>query len=285
MNKIERKISEVSDLNTRQFLLLRYHTQNKSTVQIASELKCSYTTVSKCLRKCGIRIRTNSESHMGELNAQFGISPKGKYEIDEKFYNNLNADSCWVIGFLAADGCIESKYHYSFVQKDKKVLTKIAKLLRYSGPIKPNNGIHRLRISNVRHVATLKELGLTPRKSLTLKMPQIPQSYVWDFIRGYFDGDGSIYCTFVTVKGKKYKQWRISFVGSNSFIQELNKIVSHQFNFKKVAVSQYNNVSTVKYSGKAALEILQTMYHRSVPTNRLDRKYQIYQTFSKEMVQ
>jgi hypothetical protein len=35
-------------------------------------------------------------------------------------------------------------------------------------------------------------LGGTENKSLTLEFPEVPKEYLPDFIRGYFDGDGSI---------------------------------------------------------------------------------------------
>lgn len=36
-------------------------------------------------------------------------------------------------------------------------------------------------------------LGGIPAKSLTVKFPNIPENYISDFLRGNFDGDGSIY--------------------------------------------------------------------------------------------
>lgn len=283
MYKIERKIAEISDMSTSQFLRLRYIEEQKSTVQIAKELGCNHVSVAQWLRKCEIKIRTNSESHRGRLNHQYGKSSARKYDIDEHFYDNLNANSCWVIGFLSADGCIENKYRYSFVQKEIQPLITIARLLKYSGKVRPHNGLYRLRISNAVHIAALKRIGITPRKSLTLEMPNIPEQYLWDFIRGYFDGDGSVYFTFSEANGKKYKQWRISFVGSDSFIRSINRIVSSKFCFKPVKVSKWKNISMVKYSGRMALTILDAIYQGSKPSNRLDRKYKIYRIFSKEM--
>ncbi|MEL3972227.1 LAGLIDADG family homing endonuclease [Rossellomorea oryzaecorticis] len=35
--------------------------------------------------------------------------------------------------------------------------------------------------------------GIQPNKSLSIQLPTIPDSYLNHFIRGYFDGDGSIY--------------------------------------------------------------------------------------------
>ena len=37
------------------------------------------------------------------------------------------------------------------------------------------------------------KFGLTPKKSHTMKLPDIPDAYFFHFVRGYFDGDGGVY--------------------------------------------------------------------------------------------
>jgi hypothetical protein len=41
-------------------------------------------------------------------------------------------------------------------------------------------------------VKDLMEIGLTPRKSLTIQLPTIPDEYFYHFTRGYIEGDGWI---------------------------------------------------------------------------------------------
>jgi hypothetical protein len=60
----------------------------------------------------------------------------------------------------------------------------------------------------------LELLGLTERKSLTMKFPDIPEEYMRHFIRGCWDGDGSFFIN----DGKI----RASFVsGSKEFMEKL----------------------------------------------------------------
>ena len=57
-------------------------------------------------------------------------------------------------------------------------------------------------------------------KSLTLTFPteeQVPKEYIYDFIRGYFDGDGSINYY------EKQNAFHLNFVGTEAFIKELSK--------------------------------------------------------------
>ena len=69
----------------------------------------------------------------------------------------------------------------------------------------------------------LKNLGLYPNKSLTITFPNetiLPKQYIYDFIRGYFDGDGCI----MTSETSKHKL-QISIIGSKSFIESLKNFI------------------------------------------------------------
>ena len=51
----------------------------------------------------------------------------------------------------------------------------------------------------------LLKLGLTPNKSLTIKLPKVPDVYLKDFVRGYFDGDGHVSTGMYNRKGRATK--------------------------------------------------------------------------------
>lgn len=65
-------------------------------------------------------------------------------------------------------------------------------------------------------VNDLKRLGCTEQKSLNLTFPtkeQVPPHLLHHFIRGYFDGDGSI--------SLYNNDYHVSIVGTESFIKSL----------------------------------------------------------------
>ena len=69
------------------------------------------------------------------------------------------------------------------------------------------------------------KLGLEPNKSLSMKFPKVPKKYQRHFIRGLWDGDGSIRIVNKTIK-KNY--WRCDYVcGSIFFINKLRKVISN----------------------------------------------------------
>jgi intein/homing endonuclease len=69
----------------------------------------------------------------------------------------------------------------------------------------------------------LEALGIIPRKSLVVKFPYVPLSFLPDFIRGVFDGDGSVFFD----KRRPESPLRSKFVSSSeSFIKKLEANLS-----------------------------------------------------------
>ena len=80
------------------------------------------------------------------------------------------------------------------------------------------NGPFVLRIGSKSIYNDLIRLGLSPRKSRTVKMPPVPEEFLPDFARGVFEGDGSYY---FEKRNKPRNRLRIAFTsGSRDFIHE-----------------------------------------------------------------
>lgn len=76
--------------------------------------------------------------------------------------------------------------------------------------------------------------GCVPRKSLILTFPntnQVPENLINHFIRGYFDGDGSVFYTIRERYSVRKKQnikritARSEFIGTKEMLTEINKRV------------------------------------------------------------
>ena len=91
----------------------------------------------------------------------------------------------------------------SFAQKEPELLEKIRNLMdcdaklyfskeRIYGKIKAG-ALYQFNISNEKLYDDIVNLGLTPNKSLTMQFPNMPNEFVRHFIRGCWDGDGSVY--------------------------------------------------------------------------------------------
>ena len=82
-----------------------------------------------------------------------------------------------------------------------------------------------LNIRSKKIVSKLSEYGIRKAKSLTLNFPDnITKKYIRHFIRGYFDGDGSIYWN---------KCCGYSILGTQSFLNTMNKYLPKKANVIK----------------------------------------------------
>ena len=120
---------------------------------------------------------------------------------DEDFFKKQNHEMAWLIGFLAADGNISKDSNSITIQlsqKDEEILEKIRFLLGIDNSIThytTSSGFDTVsfRWSSKTHKADLAEYGVIPNKTFALKPPyKLDSTYYLDYIRGYFDGDGSI---------------------------------------------------------------------------------------------
>src|SRR3989338_7407870 len=69
---------------------------------------------------------------------------------------------------------------------------------------------------------------MSPRKSLTLQMPTIPQKYIGHFVRGYFDGDGCVYSKklqFADRKNQRLVLLSVFSCGTLSFLEALLELL------------------------------------------------------------
>lgn len=104
----------------------------------------------------------------------------------------------YVLGWAAADGCVEES-RYSLVSwqlKDREPLEAIRRCMRTDKKIEVCQRRHglfyRLRLCGRNVVELFKLHGIGPRKSLTLRMPELPNHLIPHFLRGLFEGDGHV---------------------------------------------------------------------------------------------
>ena len=77
----------------------------------------------------------------------------------------------------------------------------------------------------------MEEIGLTPSKSRTLGLLQIPDLYFRDFLRGKFDGDG---CWSMEKRPKGGRLLAVFTSGSRSYLEWLRSSIERLANIRKV---------------------------------------------------
>lgn len=161
------------------------------------------------------------------------------YKYNKQFFNNINTEEkAYWAGFIAADGNIRKDFLKMRIElniQDYSHLEKFRKSIEGNNPIKesirPNNHSCYIDVNCKEFCLALNKLGITPKKSLTLKInfDLIPKELRQHFIRGYFDGDGSI--NNYQRENKNYLEWEISFVSSKEFLTQILKELNKKRNF------------------------------------------------------
>ena len=107
---------------------------------------------------------------------------------DNPFIQNTDISNYW-LGWLASDGNITDNSLNFYSGVDLEHLKKIFVLLGKELKIYKNKSCYAIGFSNKEIAEYVIKLGIIPKKSKILKM-NMPLN--WAFVRGVFDGDGSI---------------------------------------------------------------------------------------------
>ena len=210
-----------------------------------------------------------------------------KYFFDFDFFETINTElKAYWLGFLYADGCIlpqdprgygEQEFKLQIAEQDLEILEHFKADLNSTYPIRcDNKSIKNPNAQNQvlqslrsqKTVNDLKRLGCVENKSLTLQFPQehqVPQHLIYHFIRGYFDGDGSI---------SNYNgAYQISFVGTEAFIK---KLASY---FEGGSILPDTRRQNSWYFNLGGNEQVKTAYHQMYDgaTRYMKRKFEKFQ--------
>ena len=246
------------------YIINKYLNENYTLKQLGKEFNCSYPTIRNLLNKHKIKSRGNKQG----------------YPRDEFYFNKIDTEEkAYWLGFLYADGCVHSNnYEISVNITDREHVEKFKTAIKAF-----NHSITEIQDKRFQNAKTLyqfsirdKQLhqdlikwGCIPQKSLLInKIPNIPRDYISHFLRGYFDGDGSLHYLRGT------NNYRISFVGTKDFLNDIQKEL-------QTNVSLQSNIAGKAYvlqiAGRRQVErILNYLYNNSKENNRLNRKYQKY---------
>lgn len=241
--------------------------ETKSVIEWSKDIRCNVKYETLVLR---LYRNQNPET------AITSIVKLRKYTYDTKFFDSWSEDMAYVLGFITADGYIRnvkrSKYlRIKIKESDIDILNYIKKVINYSGEILHKQAIRKgktnysviLQINSTKLVEQLYKYGLIQNKTGKECLPNIPDKFKPDYLRGLFDGDGYVNHSADTR--------RFGIASANiEFLQ----------NVKKVLCSNYGNFSVNKkktcYSliisqQKQMREIYKKMYYPNHPFS-LERK-------------
>lgn len=210
--------------------------------------------------------------------------------VDDSYFEKINTEEkAYFLGFIFADGSINNGYlSIELHIQDQEILEKFIKSIKYTGSVKnyiKNNGCNTatLHIGSIKIVDDLNNLGCISKKSLILKFPnsnQVPDKFLKDFIRGYFDGDGSF--TQRTRKNSNSFSYSASIISSCDFCQSLSDFLSKKLNIyirhkKYLCKNKIDKYSVLSLDSRIDISILLNWLYKDSKIY-LKRKYEKYKS-------
>lgn len=220
-----------------------------------------------------------------------------KYFCNEDYFKNINTErKAYWLGLIAADGCVHkqkgkdkcSSLTMNLHEQDKEILEKFTEDIESTYPLQHvvvNKGkrfespLVKFNIHSMNLCEDLVKLGIVPRKTYSLEMPNIPEYLESHFIRGFFDGDGHLNYYIRTNKdnGKQRYTYSFEIVGQSlPIIESLQEIFAKNGIKTNIYTRKSNQSRRLMTSSKSeVLKIIDYLYKDS--TIHLERKHKIIQ--------
>lgn len=215
-----------------------------------------------------------------------------KYELNEDYFETIDTrEKAYILGLFHSDGTINDKSKGSLQIRlkitDINLLEQVNNVFYKDRKLfdnKDNNVNHKkskiLIISSNKMGKDLIKIGITPRKSFNKHFIKLEDNLQFDFIRGYFDGNGS----FCASKRNNTETGEVKIISSNNFCLGLidylkeHDIYSYWDNDKR----SDNRISQFRIRRKKdMIAFFQKMYYDIDGQLYLERKYNKYLQYLK----
>ena len=265
-----------------------YLDRHLSGLKIAKIFNVSYDAIYKLFRKYGLKTRNCREMKL-------------QYTCDSDFFETIDTEEkAYWLGFLYADGFIQkegvkgcskkvgltlAEIDKPHIEKFKAAIKSNAKIGTYkvSGGYNLNSIYSRVILCDPKLVNDLIQKGCCEHKTDILKFPtedKVPRELLKHFIRGYFDGDGSLSYVRPNIDVERYvPSYKIRFTGTDNILTGImNEFMKNDVTQRLYPLTKRKPEHTVlnfEVGGNIkAYKIAKWLYKDA--TVYLDRKYQRY---------
>lgn len=161
--------------------------------------------------------------------------------VNHDYFDVIGPKQSYWLGLLMADGYVHEKRGYielSLMQEDMYLVDMFANELGSTRKKNINKNKYGIKISSRKIISKLHEFGIIQRKTGLEYIPDIEDKL--NFIRGFFDGDGSVGIS------KQHKWFRIS-SASKTIIEQIRDYFK-SFGISHKEISTHKNMSSIHYS-------------------------------------
>ena len=243
-----------------------YLAKPMSIERVAKHFNLCNVTVSRSLKKSGCHIYTRQELLQENLKVDY-------------FENIDSENKAYLLGLFMTDGCIfKNKNKNSLLfsiqlqGRDCNMISWIKKELQAPRKIvidKRDNS-ESLSIINDSFINNLIDHGMTSPKNKR-GIPDIPDKLMSHFLRGFFDGDGSL----VIEKSQNKIKKSVVFIGTYEQLNFIKQLFANLFNVNDVKIRFEDSIYMVKWRRKRDIRnICSYLYNNS--HIYLQRKYNRY---------
>lgn len=179
----------------------------------------NYSTIKFLIKKYKI-----DRSTLTSIFCRYNVEEtRRKTKVQDSYFDNIDTEhKAYWLGFLMADGYNNEKHgkiEITLKSTDKEMLELFNKDIQSEYKISDKNigkyNACRLTIGSRKMSDSLSKIGCVQCKSLILKFPTIQTELIHHFIRGYFDGDGSI--------SIRNNSCNFHIIGTEEFLEECRK--------------------------------------------------------------
>lgn len=224
-------------------------------------------------------------------NISSSKSSSRRYTLNENIFEIIDTEEkAYWLGFLLADGSIcvrestgQSTIKLNLASIDKNHIQKFLDFVGCDMPIKTymvGNGANdnlsescEITITSKKIVSDLAKLGIGPKKSFTVEIPEVAEHLIRHLIRGIWDGDGSVLFRKSRPTDKNFRP-EVQLCGNIKVVEKAQNYLIDKLDISKVGIFEVGNIFLFRYVGQSAREISKLLYDDA--TIYLDRKYEKY---------
>lgn len=203
-----------------------------------------------------------------------------RYNYNEHYFDVIDSeDKAYFLGLLFADGHNSSKNYIrlSLHNKDIDIIKTFLIKLNADVPITLGGIDKKMATINIcsKHMSNkLRTYGMCSNKYFSFNFPSIPEHLNIHFIRGYFDGDGSVFSSKIKTFNLKYT---FNITGNYETLLKIQTILCDKLGLRKNKMqTRYKNKTQssvhFSYSGNKQVKLIRDLLYNGA-TVYLNRKH------------
>ncbi|PSB58524.1 endonuclease [Chamaesiphon polymorphus] len=199
---------------------LQLNTQQKQAILVAFQSGEECRSIPKILGVSGRSV--------ARVLAEFGVNTKrrNRYTLNESYFDKIDTRiKAYLLGLMAADGCVTSKNYVVLESVDRELVELFARAIEYSGEIReidrsPHQPHFWINFSSQRLARSLHQWQIITDRMASDSYRFPTAEYLNPYVLGYFDGDGCAY------PNKGRSGGLLCIVGSKNFAEELCQVMN-----------------------------------------------------------